>query len=157
MYFNLRLKEKYILMKRRVKVLSLQFLLILVFTVNFMWTKTFKKWDKEWGGDINYFIPVPTLSWFDLVYSSKNLIFLKNGLNFDSLLKILSIQVFKQSLSITISTLDKYLIVFFTKKNIEFGLNNWKHVFIKAQKSNLSIFLLFWYTCLFFSLFFILI
>lgn len=84
-----------------------------------------------------------TCTWLDLILTKKNIIFLKNGANLDSIVKITFISMLTQMLSTVIVILDKFIITFLVKKNIETIYTNLIPVFSKMRRSSTSIFLAF--------------
>lgn len=151
------LQEKYVSFKKKLALFGLQVLICTIYFVDYYWYK----WviNPYFSGEykLSNYMPNTTSTFLDIVSKNRNVVFIKNGANFDSLVKVTCIQFYAQLVSFTVFFLDKYLVVLSLKKNTESFLNSTSGLFNKLKRSATSLFAFFWYIFLLFVVFTILI
>ena len=142
---NKNLQEKYISFKKKSALFGLQSLVCMIHSVDFYWYQWAVK--PRQGTNANWigFVLKPTDTFLDLVSKNKNIVFVKNGANLDSIAKTTCILVYTQLVSFTVFFLDKYLVSFSLKKNAESLLNSTSGLFNKLKRSVTGTFTVFWY------------
>ena len=145
-------------LKKKVTLVSLQILVCFIHSVSFYWTILVEKLDQIWGGGSALAVNFLTIQTpLDLVTKNRNVVFLKNGTNLDSLFKVTGVLVLTQLTSLTVLLLDKYVVAFSIKKNAESLLNSYSGVFNAFKRSLLGAFAVFWYTLVLFLMLFFLV
>lgn len=151
MNFKNNLQKERLSLKKKTALVGLQLLICLIYSVDFYWHKLAVKPFLTNSSKFFFFFQ-PTYTFFDMVTKNTNAVFIKNGANLDSIVKVSCVQVLTQLVSFTVVFLDKYVVSFSLKKNAESLLNSTSGLFNALKRTVTGSFSTFWYVVLLVSL-----